>query len=233
MSEQPFLCIGHRGARGHAPENTLLGIDTGIALGAQMIEVDVQLHPSGELLLMHDLWLERTTSGQGLLTQMPLPALRTLDAGQGERIPSLREAIERIARRVPLNIELKTWDGTAQAVAALLREFLARGWQASDFLVSSFHLPELARMRDAAPEIPRGALYCGVPLDGLGSAQALGAHCINLSAEFVDAGLVRAAKAQDMRVYVYTVNLPAEIASLRAMGVDGVFSDYPERVRGA
>lgn len=227
--EPAFLCIGHRGARGHAPENTLLALETGIRLGAHALEFDVQLHPSGELLLMHDLWLDRTTDARGLLAEQSLDALRALDAGQGERIPTLREALALIARRVRVNIELKTWDGTAAAVAACIREHLAAGWQPEDFLVSSFHWPELAAFHRELPQVPTGALICGVPADGAAGAAALGARALNISTEFVDTALLRDAHARGLKVYAYTVNLPAEIALMRRLGLDGVFTDYPER----
>lgn len=227
--EPAFLCIGHRGARGHAPENTLRGLETGIRLGAHALEFDVQLHPSGELLLMHDLWLDRTTNARGLLTEHSLQQLRELDAGEGERIPTLRQALTLIARRVRVNIELKTWNGTAAAVAACVREFLAAGWLPTDFLVSSFHWPELAAFHRELPLVPTGALICGVPSDGAAGAQALGAQALNISTEFVDAALLRDAHARGLKVYGYTVNLPAEIALMRQMGLDGVFTDYPER----
>lgn len=224
-----FLCIGHRGARGHAPENTLLGFDTAIALGAHWVECDVQLH-SGELLLMHDLRLERTTNGRGRLDETPLDALRRLDAGQGQPIPTLQEALDLIDQRVGVNVELKTWNGCAAAVARVLREYVAQGWPTEKLLVSSFHLPELYEFRQLAPEIPVGALLCGVPLDWAGCAAELGASTLNLSDEFVDERVVADAQARGLKVYVYTVNHPAEIARMRAMGVDGVFTDYPERV---
>lgn len=226
----PFLCIGHRGARGHAPENTLRGIETGIGLGIHAVEFDVQLHPSGELLLMHDLWLDRTTNGTGLLDAMSLADIRHLDAGLGERVPTLREALDLINRRVMVNIELKTWNGTGEAVARVLRDYLVAGWRAEDFMVSSFHLPELQAFKKSLPEIPLGVLFCGVPLDGIVAAQTLAARALNISTEFVDAALIREAQSAGIKVYAYTVNLPAEIALMRSMGLNGVFTDYPERV---
>lgn len=230
MTPRPFLRIGHRGARGHAPENTLLSLDAALKLGVDMIEIDVQLHPSGELLLMHDLWVDRTTNGRGALAQLPLATLRSLDAGQGQRIPTLREALQLIDQRTRVNIELKSWDGTAAAVAALLRDFCAEGWTPAQFLVSSFHLPELDAMREAAPEIPRGVLFCGVPLDWAAAASELEAECLNIASEFADARLIVDAHARGLPVYAYTVNDPAEAAALRAIGVDGVFSDVPEQI---
>ncbi len=224
-----FLVIGHRGARGHAPENTLHAIDRGIRLGAHAVEFDVQLHPSGALLLFHDLTLDRTTNGHGALCAASFDELRALDAGAGEQIPTLEEALELIEQRVIVNVELKTAEGTGEAVAAVLRNYIEAGWPAERFLVSSFHLPELWEFKQLAPEIPVGALYAGVPLDFAGSAVELGAVSVNLGSEFLDARMIADARAHGLKVYVYTVNAPDELAALRAAGIDGVFTDYPER----
>ena len=224
-----FLVIGHRGARGHAPENTLLALDTGILLGAHWVEFDVQLHPEGALLVFHDLSLDRTTNGKGPLSQCDFARLRGLDAGKGQQIPTLEEALDLIEQRVGANIELKTADGTGEAVAGVLRQYPDAGWPAERFLVSSFHLPELWEFHQAAPEIPVAVLLGGVPLDWAGCATELQAAAVNISSEFVDPRLVADAKEHGRKVYVYTVNDPAEMRALRALGVDGVFTDYPDR----
>lgn len=231
MSQSPdFLCIGHRGARGHAPENTLHALNTGIRLGADWLEFDVQLHPSGALLLLHDLTLERTTNGHGRLIDADVDTLRSLDAGDGQPLPTLEDALDLIDQRAGVNIELKSAGGTGAAVATVLRRYIASGWPVERFLVSSFHLPELWEFKQAAPEIPVAPLLGGVPLDWAGCVQALAAAAISLSSEFVDPRLVADAKAHGRRVYVYTVNDPAEMRQLRELGIDGVFTDYPERV---
>ncbi|MBA4285543.1 MAG: glycerophosphodiester phosphodiesterase [Xanthomonadaceae bacterium] len=229
MFPNAFTVIGHRGARGHAPENTLLAIDTGIALGAPWVEFDVQLHPSGALLVFHDLTLDRTTNGSGFLADQPLAALRALDAGGGQIIPTLEEVLDLVDQRVGVNIELKSAGGTAEAVAAVIRSYVEAGWPVEKFLVSSFHLPELWEFKQLAPEIPIGALLCGVPLDWAGCALELGAATLNLSSEFVDQRLIADAHAHGIKVYVYTVNEVAEMRLLRGMGVDGVFTDHPDR----
>lgn len=230
MSKAPsFLSIGHRGARGHAPENTLLAIDTGIGLGADMIEFDVQ-RCGDQLVVLHDPRLERTTNGAGRVSEVPFDYLRGLDAGNGQQIPTLHEVLGLVAGRVSLNVEIKSADGTAAAVATALREALDDGWQAQQFLVSSFHLPELYEFKQLAPEIPIAVLVCGVPLDWAACATEMGAQALNLSAEFADPMLVRDAHARGLKVYAYTVNHPTEITAMRDLGLDGVFSDYPERV---
>ncbi|MGH8522919.1 MAG: glycerophosphodiester phosphodiesterase [Gammaproteobacteria bacterium] len=224
-----FLCIGHRGARGHAPENTLLSIDTGIRLGAEMIEFDVQ-SCGGELVVIHDLRLERTTNGKGRVEECKFDYLRSLDAGQGQQIPTLREVLDLVEARVSLNIEIKSAGGTAARVASALREALSDGWTSSQFLVSSFHLPELYEFKQLVPEIPIAALVCGVPLDWAACAIELGAQALNISAEFADPRLLHDAHARGLKMYVYTVNHPDDIRFLRDAGFDGVFSDYPDRV---
>ncbi len=224
-----FLCIGHRGARGHAPENTLLSIDTGIRLGSDMIEFDVQLCDD-QLVVVHDPRLERTTNGKGRVDGVRFEYLRSLDAGQGQQIPTLREVLDLAEGRVPLNVEIKSAAGTGACVATALREAITDGWASSQFLVSSFHLPELYEFKQIAPEIPIAALVCGVPLDWAACGSEIGASALNISAEFADAKLIHDAHARGLKVYAYTVNHPDEIALLRDAGLDGVFSDYPDRV---
>lgn len=225
---RPFTVIGHRGARGHAPENTLLALDTGIQLGAHWLEFDVQL-ADGELWLMHDLSVDRTTNGQGLLADMDAAQIRQLDAGQDQGVPTLREALDLIENRVSVNIELKSWDGCAQAVAAVLHEYIADGWPAERFLVSSFHHPELWEFHALLPEVPTGALICGVPLDWAALATEAGAGTLSISNEFVDEKLIRDAHARGLQLFVYTVNELDEMRRMLSLGVDGIFTDYPDR----
>lgn len=225
-----FVVIGHRGARGHAPENTLEAFETGIRLGADWLECDVQLHPDGELLLLHDPRVDRTTNGSGLLSELSFAELRALDAGHGQRIPTLDEALKLIDQRARINIELKSFGGTAKVVAGAVRTRLAVGWRPEDFLVSSFHLPELQAFSAAAPEIPIAVLLCGVPLDGAACAAALGAEALNIDVEFADPALIDDARSRGLQVYAYTVNEVDDMRRLQAMGVAGVFTDYPDRV---
>jgi len=223
-----FTVLAHRGARGHAPENTLAAFDKAIELKAQWVELDVQWH-AGQLWVFHDLRLERCTNGKGWLVDHKADALRKLDAGGGQRIPFLHEVLDRLDRRVGVNVELKTADGTAAEVATALRGCLARGWKPEQFLVSSFHLPELREFKRRMPEIPLGVLMCGVPLGLAAAGTELGAQVLSLDRDFADRALIADAHARGMRVFVYTVNEPEDIARYRGQGVDGVFTDFPER----
>lgn len=225
----PLVCFGHRGARGYEPENTLLSIDTAIRMGAEFVEFDVQVCEQ-TLIVMHDPRLERTTNGEGRVDQVSLSYLRSLDAGKGQQVPTLQEVLSLAEHRVALNIEIKSAAGTAALLANTLRAALSDGWHESQLLVSSFHLPELYEFKQIAPEIPVGVLICGVPLDWAACAGEIGAQALNISAEFADQRLIQDAHSRGLKVYAYTVNHPDDMRSLARAGVDGVFSDYPDRV---
>lgn len=212
---------------GHAPENTLAAVAKAVELGAPCIEVDVYA-VEGHLLVFHDDRLERTTDGQGYLADHGFEALRALDAGDRQRIPTLDEVCGAIGARACLNIELKGPD-TADPVAAFVA---ALGWDAGRILVSSFDHRQLGRIRDLDPSIPIGALTCSLPRDDARFAQALGALSVHPAREFVDSRFVADAHARGLRVYVHSADHPQDIARLHALGVDGVFTGYPERVVG-
>lgn len=214
-------------------ENTLASIEAGIGLGADMIEFDVQ-SCEHELVVIHDPRLERTTNGQGRVASVSLSYLRGLDAGQGHQIPTLQEVLDTVAGRVPLNVEIKSADGTAANVAKVLQRALeSNRWRPEQFLVSSFHHPELAIFKQRMPTVPVAALICGVPLDGAACAVNLGAQALNISAEFADPYLVEDAHRHGLKVYAYTVNHVDDALALRTIGLDGVFSDFPDRILAA
>lgn len=225
-SPAPFLCIGHRGARGHEPENTLLSIRRGLELGAQGIEVDVWF-VDGELVVFHDAKLERTTNGRGYLSKKTFAQLRALDAGKGERIPTLREVFEMVDRRALINVELKG-RRTAGPVRALIAEFVERrGWRYEDFMVSSFNRAELRAVSD--PQIPIALLLTRPTRLSMLSARRVRARAVNPGLRYVTRQFVETAHRRGLKVYVYTVNERADIERLRGWGVDGVFTDFPER----
>ena len=223
----PFLAIGHRGARGHEPENTLRSVRRALAQGAHGIEIDVWF-VDGELLVIHDAKLDRTTNGHGYVSRKTFAQLRALDAGQGERIPTLREVFETVDRRAFINIELKG-RRTAGPVRALIVEFVEqRGWRFEDFVVSSFHRAELRAVSD--PRIPIALLLARPTKLYALSARRVRASAVNPALRFVTQRFVEDAHRRGLRVFVYTVNEPADLARMRAWGVDGVFTDFPERV---
>ncbi|WP_323882544.1 glycerophosphodiester phosphodiesterase [Aeromonas hydrophila] len=220
--------IAHRGASGLAPENTLKAIRLALALGAGAIEIDVQL-ADGELWVFHDRRLERCTDGGGVLTAQSRAYLASLDAGEGEGIPTLWQVMEAIAGQAELHIELKG-SQTADEVARLTRRAEAElGFTPTQWVVSSFHHPELARFAALRPDIRLGALTSTIPLTLAKFAAELGAWSLNCDVDFVDQVLVQDAHKRGLKVLVYTVDEPADQAMLAAIGVDGIFTNRPDR----
>lgn len=227
LSSSEFICFAHRGASGFEPENTLLAIEKAIWLGAPWIEIDV-FAVEDELVVIHDDRLETTTNGTGYVTQQSLAYLRSLDAGKGQRIPLLREVFNLADGRVGVNVELKGPE-TAEPVVKLIDEYKwLPGLDYGQILVSSFNRRELTRVRSLNPDIPLGALVRGMPLDDAEFAEDLGAVSIHASLSSVHRAFVDDAHRRGLKVFVYTVNHRDDLKRMRAMGVDGVFTNYPD-----
>lgn len=229
MKTPAFICFGHRGACGHEPENTLRSIRRALELDANGIEVDVHL-ADGHLIVIHDDTLNRTTNGTGSVAEKSFAHLRSLDAGKGEHIPTLEEVFDTVTRRAIINIELKG-PGTAEPVVRLIeRHVRDSGWHYEDFLVSSFDLVQIQTAKKLLPEVRIGALIEKVPPGLAAFAEQLNAWSLHPGKRCVTPELVADAHQRGLKVFVFTINRPVEIAAMTALGVDGVFTDYPDRV---
>lgn len=222
--------IAHRGASGYEPENTLAAFRRAIELRADMIEFDVHALSSGEVVLIHDHRVDRTTSGKGYVLGHAFDELRRLDAGTGEVIPTLQEALDLIDHQVPVNIELKG-PHCADAVAGIVKQYLTKGWRTTDFMVSSFDHPELLRFKRLMPQIDIAVLSGHVPVSYASFAEELQAVAVNPGDEFVSRAYVDDAHKRGMRVFVWTVNHPDEVERMYTIGADGIFTNYPDVAR--
>lgn len=223
--------FAHRGVSGHYPENTLLAMQAAIDCGAYGIEIDV-FAVDGELIVIHDRQLQRTTKAPGNIEDYTLGQLQLLDAGSGQRIPTLWQVLQLINNRCVLNIELKGHD-----TADLLLQLLQRAARelATDFtklLVSSFHHPLLQQVKQHQPELAIGALTACIPLDYCAFAAKLAAVSVHCDRAFVDEWMVQDAHQRGLEVFVYTVNDQREALRLKALGVDGIFCNYPAEAAG-
>jgi glycerophosphoryl diester phosphodiesterase len=220
--------FAHRGAGGTEPENTLRSFRRALELGAEWVELDVHL-VENSLIVFHDDHLDRRTNGTGLVADRSLAYIRSLDAGEGEKIPLLGEVMDMLAGRAGVNVELKG-DRTALPAAGLLSERIRSGkWKPDRILVSSFNHSELAGFKSHCPDIPIGALFKEIPSDLDWIKNILGCYSVHLARNHVEAGTVNAAHDLGMKVFVYTVNRMRDAERMKTMEVDGVFTDYPER----
>jgi glycerophosphoryl diester phosphodiesterase len=219
----PVVVIGHRGAAGLAPENTLPSFRRAYACGVNAVELDVYV-VDGELVVIHDDTVERTTNGAGAVMGLGLAALRRLDAGNGSRVPLLAEVVRELPAHVGLNVELKG-PGTAAPVA----RFLTHHSQL-DVLVSSFDHAELRDFRRQAPAVRVAPLFNRWRASAWQTAAELDAWAINLSRRVVTPARLEAARSAGLKCFVYTVNEVEEARWLVELGATGVFTDYPDRI---
>lgn len=219
--------IAHRGASGYQPENTLAAFAQAVEMQADMIELDVYQIKSGELVVIHDSSVRRTTNGSGKVEQYSLRELRALDAGRGEKIPLLQEVIELVDKKIPINIELKGTH-TAEPVASLLKGYFAKGWSAEQFQISSFDHREVRHFMKCLPEVAAGALHNKRPF----WLRLISYHprlaSINFNQQYVTYTEIALAHRFGKKVYVYTINSSTKARRMRALGVDGIFTNYPD-----
>jgi glycerophosphoryl diester phosphodiesterase len=227
------LVIAHRGASGTRPENTLAAFRRAVELGADGVELDVQLTRDGEVVVIHDRTLERTTDGKGAVAARSLAELRRLDAGAwfdpcfaGERVPMLGEVLAAVP--LAINVELKPHrdDGLEGRVLAVVEAAGALG----RVVFSSFEMAALERLRARSGSAELAVLWESAPIAGaVAGARRVGARALHLRKDGVDRAALAAAAAERLKVRVWTVNEPAELEPLLAAGVDAIFTDYPER----
>lgn len=223
---ESVIVVGHRGAAGLVPENTLPGFRRAYACGVDAVELDVYAL-EGELVVIHDETLDRTTDGTGTVMGQTLASLRALNAGRGWRVPFLTEVAAELPAGVGLNVELK-----GPATAAPVAAFIAR-FPRIDWLVSSFDHGELGRFRELDPNTPVAPLFSRLPADPWRVAEALAAWGINLSVRAATPNVLAAAGERGWRTLVYTVNDLDQARQLVDAGATGVFTDYPDRITAA
>lgn len=232
-----FLKIGHRGAAGYEPENTLRSFNKALELGADMIELDVRLTRDKKAVVIHDSTVDRTTDGSGLVCDFSLKELLLLNAGKGEPIPSL-EAVLTLLPHCPVNIEPKDED-LADEVLRIIRKTRT----AEQVVISAFDGPdnepgdtsnwvELLSMQRWEPRL-KIALLTEKPEQlerAFHVAKAFSIFAINPHKDTVSPHVVRRAHLLGIKIFAWTVDEPQEIARLKILGVDGIFSNYPDRL---
>ena len=225
-----LITIGHRGAMGHETENTLASIQKALDLNVDMIEIDVFKIASGEIVVFHDENIDRLTNGSGDIESLDLEALKNLTVEGNHKIPLLSEVLDVINHKVPLNIELKG-PGTSEGVMHIIKTYMENeGWTLDDFLISSFNWEELQNMRRINKDIKIAILTEDDPLDAIPIANDLNAVAINPNYLSLTKENVLEIKSQGFKVFTWTVNDTKQISNMRILGVDGVFTNYPERV---
>ena len=220
------LRIGHRGAAGHAPGNTLLSIETAIRIGVDLIELDIQRTRDEHLIVLHDRFLQPSTTGSGLAADHTLAEVREIrTVPDNQPIPTLTEVLEAVSGHAGLMLEIKQ-PRIAESVAEAVRRSGFRG----PVYYASFLHDEIRRLRAADPATRAIALLEGVPMQRAAFALEARATHAGIGIECLSTDFVQALHEAGLQVFVYTVDLPEQIAFARACGVDGIISNYPDRL---
>ena len=230
----------HRGAGKNAPENTMAAFRYAIEHDAKMLELDVQLTADGEIVVFHDVLVNRTTNGEGPLAHYTLEELKQLDAGSkfsleyaGECVPTLREVIDYVQKRAALTIELKQggifYPQLEAKVANLLREMD----MLDNVMIISFDHQAIKRIKEIEPLLPAAIVYSGRLVDPIAAVRAAHADAINTSWALLQSHDIEACHKAGIAVHGSQLNDPALGPVLTAMGIDMVDTDYPEQIREA
>jgi len=230
-----MLVFAHRGASGYAPENTLIAADKALDLGVSAIELDVHC-VEGELVVFHDRRLEGKSTGKGLIHLTTQAELAKLTVG-GHAIPTLWQVLERVSNKGQglccVNIELKGVGCVLPLIEMYPRALKQLNFTADQLLISSFNHPYLAQVKQSFPQAIIAPLIAGIPLDLAQIATILNAYSINIDVSFINQAIIDDAHQRGCKVFVYTVDDPDDIQALKAMGVDGIFSNYPDKAMAA
>ncbi len=231
--------IGHRGARGLAPENTISGLRACFEQGVFYVEIDAKLTQDGVVILMHDDSLDRTTDGGGPVAETPFSLVHSLNAAAtfpdrpAEPPPTLVEVLE-LVQSVGggINIEIKPCAGRERDTAAAVIDVVRSTWRRGPMpLLSSFHRAVLEACRDFAPELPRGYLSNAEGEDWVAAAKALDCTTLNLGYQRLTPAAVPALRAEGLPLLLWTVNDPALARAFLAAGVTAIITDRPDIVR--
>ncbi|MBI2447235.1 MAG: glycerophosphodiester phosphodiesterase [Candidatus Omnitrophica bacterium] len=216
--------IGHRGCA-YEPENTIRAIKKAMEFGVDAVEIDVHLSKDNELVVIHDERLDRTTNGKGMVKDFTFEELRRLDAGKGERIPTLQEAIDTCRGKVQLLVELKVLGSEGN----VLKKVEDNKFRDDAYIISFWH-QEIKRVRELDRDIKTGILFVGHPVNPSQLAQDARANALVLNYKFISKDLVRDAHKSNLKVFVWNVDTQYEAKDMLNLEVDGIASNKPDIV---
>jgi glycerophosphoryl diester phosphodiesterase len=227
--ETKILKIGHRGAKGHLAENTLESIKKALDLGVDGIEIDVHRCASGQLVVFHDFTLDRMSNGTGEVSKHTLNQLKQVEVKGHCQIPTLSEVLTFVNNKCLLNIELKGQDTAAEA-SRLIDFFVEKkGWEYKNIIVSSIQKELLQTVYNTNKKIPLGVITDTNIDAAIVFAKTIKAVSIHPDYTMLTLEIVEKLK-EDFKVYTYTVNNLKPIKRIKSYGVDGIISDFPNRL---
>lgn len=237
LRERPMV-YGHRGFSAAAPMNTLAAFEMAADLGADGVELDVQLSRDGHAVVIHDFTVDATTNGSGNVSELSLSQLKALDAGswfdaawRGAQIPTLAEVFEAVGKRLLVNVEIKTLPPQDDGIEQVVADDICRAGMESRVLVSSFNPLALQRFRAILPHVPLARLtFSGMPAELSKMWKSVPCEVLHPGHDEIDEAFMHTARAGGYLVNTWTVNDEGRARELVSLGVDGIVSDHPDRM---
>jgi glycerophosphoryl diester phosphodiesterase len=225
-----ILKIAHRGAKGYEPENTLVAFEKALELDVDGIELDVHLSSDGHLVVIHDETIDRTTNGKGLVNALSLQEIKSFRTKKNQQILTLFEVLDIVNRQCLINIELKG-NATAKPVIELIERYvLDKNWAYSDFVVSSFNWNLLQIVRFSNEKIPIGVLtHTDLEL-AIAFATFIKAETIHTYFHLLTKENIIEMQKNGFQVFAWTVNEYEDIKLIKSFEVNGIISDFPDRI---
>ncbi|MFV8328364.1 glycerophosphodiester phosphodiesterase [Flavobacterium sp. ZS1P14] len=222
--------IGHRGAKGYEPENTFISFQKALDMQVDGIELDVHVSADGELVVIHDETVDRTTNGKGFVNKLSLRELRAFRIDDKHEIPTLKEVIDLVNQDCFINIELKNYDA-AEKVVSLIEKYVAKkGWKYDRFLVSSFDWNALQQVAFLNDKIPIGVLT-ETNLDlALAFAKFIQAKSVHPHFHLLTKENTAQIQEKGLQVFPWTINETEDIQKIKAFNVNGIITDFPNRI---
>lgn len=219
-----MLKIGHRGAKGYVAENTLNSFAKAIELGVHTIELDVRLSQDNELIVIHDETVDRTTNTSGFVRDFTKLQLENLE------IPDLKSVFELVANRCKINIEIKEEKAKTKVLQFVNDVVKSTNWTYADIEISCFDWSVLEYISSQNNKIQLGVLTENNVEEAVAFAKKINAYSINPYFKLVNEQIVKEIHAINFKVFPWTVNQQNDIKTLKTMDVDGIISDFPDRI---
>ena len=219
-----MLKIGHRGAKGYVAENTLASFQKAIELKADGIELDVHLSSDGEIMVIHDETINRTTAGNGFVKDFTSAALNQFG------IPTLTEVLDILNHNFFVNIELKSNDLIEKVMVLIKKQVAENNWSYSNFMISSFDWHNLEMVSQRNNQIKTGVLTEDSIENALAFAKKIKAFSINPYFKLLNSENVKLIHKEGFQIHTWTVNLPEDITFVKSLNIDAIISDFPDKI---
>lgn len=225
-----MFIIGHRGACGYKPENTLASIKKALEIGVDAVEIDVRKTADDAIVLMHDYTIDRSTNGSGRVAELTLSELEKYNAGNSQKIPTLQEAIDLVDQQAIIDIDIKEKE-VVPYIYNIIKKYIEKGWKTEDFIISSFDLVALRDLYKVLSDIKHMAIISNATEDWLHILEEVPISMIAVAHNTLYKDFVNLAHENELDVIPYTVNKFEDIKRMIDICVDGIISDYPDRIK--